>query len=527
LTGTNYQDIFGGPGVGSNWYTHKLQQYGVAGGGVRDTFFIDDNPERAAGGSAAWIVVAAHVVQWSFQTSAPSFWWIYGGHDPLYMIFVPTELVDASGWTGFHLAAPSLANLLLPAFLWPFVHDFLPYGLAKISQSAIPLTTTSAYFRQACKAQPWGAGCSALASFDEGTQNWTHELVEAITDPYPFFGWSDAGKQPAWSESEIADICESNASPFGTSTVVRDTSVATYWSNADNACVPESRPSLTVHSPTAGQVVQWTGPGGPRVYLNANATDPTDGDISNQIAWTLDGALVGHGSYVQSATLALGSHSVQAMVTDSQGLTATATATLTVVASPPTATILAPASGAVVPAGSPLVLRGDAADLQDRPVVDSALVWKINGIVVGTGRTLVVSIPNPGPATIELTVTDSAGLHTTDTRTITVTPASARPTVIITQPADGTVITRVDPNDPATLTFTAVARNADGTLIPNAQIVWTDSIDGAMGTGATIAFRLSGYIGPPLIHHVTVTARSASGAGVTDTITVTVIVLIP
>ena len=45
----------------------------------------------------------------SLKSGAPMIWWSIGGHDPLYLIEVPAELVDPTGFDGFHAVAPSVA----------------------------------------------------------------------------------------------------------------------------------------------------------------------------------------------------------------------------------------------------------------------------------------------------------------------------------------------------------------------------------------------------------------------------------
>lgn len=74
----------------------------------------------------------------------------------------------------------------------------------------------------------------------------SHEVIEASTDPNVVLGWIDNSKfsltdiQPLFTEGEAADICEPGVGDVPTPAVRLDNGllVATYWSNADNACVP-------------------------------------------------------------------------------------------------------------------------------------------------------------------------------------------------------------------------------------------------------------------------------------------------
>ena len=73
----------------------------------------------------------------------------------------------------------------------------------------------------------------------------SHEAIEAATDPNVVMGWIDNSKfditnlTPLFTEGEAADIC-SGVGDVPTDPVRLDNGimVATYWSNADNACVP-------------------------------------------------------------------------------------------------------------------------------------------------------------------------------------------------------------------------------------------------------------------------------------------------
>jgi uncharacterized repeat protein (TIGR01451 family) len=73
----------------------------------------------------------------------------------------------------------------------------------------------------------------------------SHEIIEASTDPNVGMGWIDDSKfditnlTPLLTEGEAADICESIGDvPTDPVRVNNGVMVGTYWSNADNACVP-------------------------------------------------------------------------------------------------------------------------------------------------------------------------------------------------------------------------------------------------------------------------------------------------
>jgi hypothetical protein len=83
--------------------------------------------------------------------------------------------------------------------------------------------------------------------------------------------------------------------------------------------------------------------------------------------------------------------------------------------------------------------------------------------------------------------------------------------LIATPPGGPTVkINAPDPNigyvDDQAITFQASAYDANGNPIADANIVWTDDINGFLGTGSVLQHNLSG--GVPAVHHVMVTVTS-------------------
>src|SRR5262249_48235234 len=131
----------------------------------------------------------------------------------------------------------------------------------------------------------------AIAGFDDATARASHEYVESATDPYPFTGWLDPTKWPWWMYGELADICEFDPKPWGKRSMVGGIAVSTYWSNAKNACVPASQPTLSIAYPKEGASIPWQ-VGGPAIPIRADAMDPLDGAFST-VAWTVDNVPLG------------------------------------------------------------------------------------------------------------------------------------------------------------------------------------------------------------------------------------------
>jgi hypothetical protein len=122
-------------------------------------------------------------------------------------------------------------------------------------------------------------------------------------------------------------------------------------------------------------------------------------------------------------------------VTDSQGASDTATVTITVGNTPPTATIAAPAAGTTWKVGDVISFSGSATDPQDGTLVASRLTWQLvqqhcpsnchQHVVqdfsgVAPGSFVAPDHEYPSYLELRLTATDSGGL--TDTRTVRLDP---------------------------------------------------------------------------------------------------------
>jgi hypothetical protein len=514
-------------------YSGALAQYQIdaSGGGLKNLYITDGDPPADVGCSDFGAVMT-FVIAMSHTTDAPSFWWSVGGHDPIYAIFVPASVVDTTcGWGGYHFWAPTFANGLVPFPASLFVHDAMPFLIIKVpddsaSGSALEAAPEAQINRPGCAATAFAsASCKSLLALDLTTERTSHEFVETVTDPYPFASWADFGKVPVWREGEIADICQSNSTPWYPHTVVASIALDTYWSNADNACVPESRPQITILEPLDGATVAWSA-GGAHVVVRAWAQDPVD-DVLTNLQWRVDGALVADGTASFTATkLALGSHTITASIQDSRSLAASAHVTITVTAKPPTATISSSLNGASYGAGQTITLRGDGTDPQDHSLPDTSLVWAVNNSVVGMGRLVTTAIQTVGNATVTLTATNSAGQTNTASITLHITAPTGNPSITITSPANNSNFL-TGYNTP--IPFEAKAYDGVGTLLSGASVRWTDDRDGLLGISLTdltgkssIQHTLSGGPCAATDHHITATVTDGQGRTASDTITVSI-----
>jgi hypothetical protein len=268
-------------------------------------------------------------------------------------------------------------------------------------------------------------------------------------------------------------------------------------------------PTVAISSPADGTSVLETDP----VTFGASASDPDDGDLTAGISWTssLDGALGTGGSFTTTA-LSVGSHTVTASVTDSNGETRTDTVTVTVAANTaPTVSISSPSGPLAVVETDPVSFAATASDAEDGDL-SASLVWTSDRDgLLATGASFGTSALSVGVHEIRATVADRLGAEGSAGVTVTV-EANTAPTVALTAPADGTQVTVGD-----TVTFAATAGDAqDGDL--SASVVWTSSLDGALGTGSSVATS-SLSVGA---HTVTATVADRHGLGASAQVTLVV-----
>jgi hypothetical protein len=496
------------PGSPSSAYWAGMAQYGVHPKRFVGSVTFASNPFRTVG-TWNFLDVDQIVYRAQLTAGAPAFWSTLGGEDPVNAVFVAASAVNASGWSGYHFWAPSLGALVgFPLNL--FVRPAVPWVIVRVDDSG---------------------GLGSTTAADSATGSFSHELVEAASDPYPFSGWVDWTKQPVWSEGEIADICsQGTTSPFAAMTrvVPGGAVLSTYWSNTARACVPESRPTLSLFGIAPGGSVRQD-----RVFPSALAADPLDGNISSTVSWrdSVAGSL-GTGATPSTAVhaLSLGAHTLTATVTDSQGLTATASVSFTVFALPPAVSITAPAGGSNVGQGQTVALRGTALDPQDGRLIGTALVWRVDGAAVGTGEAAAASFASTGDHTVTLTARDAAGLSATASSIVHV--VAGAPKVVITAPASGSYFPL---GDTVPITFTASASDPQDGTLTGASVRWYDSygtvVNAPLGQGASLPTTLvhrAADVTQNLVttHTITVVATDADGHTATDSVVVGVGVIL-
>jgi hypothetical protein len=238
---------------------------------------------------------------------------------------------------------------------------------------------------------------------------------------------------------------------------------------------------------------------GATVTFAGTAHDAFDGDLTASLRWSssLAGA-IGTGGTFSRSSLGFGVHTITATVTDSHGLTASASTTVTV-GDVPRVTITSPAEGAVFTEGTTITLRATATDVQDGDLGPSIAWASTTDGPLGTGTTIAVASLSPGPQTIIASATDSHGSRGETRRRLTI---RGKPRIAIVSPAPGASL---EPGTPVTLAATATDVE-DGDL--SATVRWTSDVEGTLGTGASITTAAFVAAGPR-----TLTASVTDSAG--------------
>ena len=200
-------------------------------------------------------------------------------------------------------------------------------------------------------------------------------------------------------------------------------------------------------------------------FDGTGSSDPDPGDTITY-AWDLDGDGAFDDSTATRPTYtytASSSYTAALRVTDTGGLLSTATVTINVGNTPPTATITAPAAGTTWKVGDLISFSGSATDQQDGPLPASALSWKLvqqhcpsnchqhvvqSWTGVASGSFNAPDHEYPSYLELWLTATDSGGLQ--DTKILRLDP---RTVVLTFQTNPGGLSLAVNGSE-ATATFT-------------------------------------------------------------------------
>ncbi len=279
---------------------------------------------------------------------------------------------------------------------------------------------------------------------------------------------------------------------------------------------PNQPPTASISAPANNtSAVQGT-----NVTFTGSGSDPEDGSLSGaSLVLTQQHHQPGIGTGTSFATTALsvGTHTITLTAKDHQGLTGTASITVTITApvnQPPTASISAPANNTSVVQGTSVAFTGSGNDPEDGALTGSSLAWtsNING-QIGTGTSFSTTTLSVGTHTITLTSKDHQGLTGTASITLTITAPNQAPTALISAPANNTSVVQG-----TNVSFTGGGSDPEDGTLSGASLVWTSNINGQIGTGTSFSTTTLS-VGT---HTITLTAKDHQGLAGTATITLTI-----
>jgi hypothetical protein len=153
----------------------------------------------------------------------------------------------------------------------------------------------------------------------------------------------------------------------------------------------------------------------------------------------------------------------------------------------PTVTIVSPVDGARLYTSSSTALASSSFDPTTRESIPGErLRWSVDGVAFSAGASTSVSFDTTGTHTIALTGTAQGGAVATSSISVTVErePSEAKASVTILEPADGAVF------DTGSYGATTAAVTLLAAGSPEMVFTWTDSIQGSLGGGASLAVNL-------------------------------------
>jgi len=258
---------------------------------------------------------------------------------------------------------------------------------------------------------------------------------------------------------------------------------------------------------------------GKEITFEGSGTDAEDGVLPSEvIKWTSSiGGFLGYGESLALNNLAVGTHTITLTVTDSSGLTGSATINVIITNTPPLVKILTPSNGTRFNLNEYIEFSGQASDSEDGELTDSSLVWRSNRVTspLGSGTQISTNSLATGQHLITLTATDKStpGLSSTASITITVGTAMA-PTVSILAPLDGATFYIND-----YIEFKGEASDSTDGALKGESLVWTSNLHtSSLGTGNILNLSTLS-VGK---HLITLTATNSNNVAGVDFIIITI-----
>jgi hypothetical protein len=282
------------------------------------------------------------------------------------------------------------------------------------------------------------------------------------------------------------------------------------------AVAPNQAPTIAITSPTAGFTIPWNNP----VNLVASISDPDQGQSVDDVKvnWVSDlqGPLCGGtkttiGNNCDTPGLKPGHHVITATVTDPFGSAASSTIALDAISVTPTLQILSPANGASFYSSQQIKLRASATSPSET-IPSSSFSWTAGGPSIATGSDTAATLA-PGTYPLTVKVTDSLAKTATQTIKINVVAGDGYPTAVISSPKAGAGVPYQEP-----VTLVGSGTDPVDGILADANLRWSTSADGFVGTGRTLTFTPTSGRCAMSEETITLTVTNSIGKTATDSI---------
>ena len=240
------------------------------------------------------------------------------------------------------------------------------------------------------------------------------------------------GKALTWTSSIDGTI--GSGSNFTTSSLSAGTHQITLTAVDSRASADSTTISITVNpANNTLPVATITSPSTGTTYNHNNFIEFTGTGYDTEDAWLSGTSLVwlsnkdgqlGTGNTITTNSLSGGTHTISLTVTDSFNTSNTATITLIMLNTPPTAKINFPPDGSTFTTGDAIPFDGTGTDSEDGNLTSASLVWTADNYgIIGFGTNISIDfLPAGTPITINFKAIDSGDLVDSDNITITIAP---------------------------------------------------------------------------------------------------------
>ena len=241
-----------------------------------------------------------------------------------------------------------------------------------------------------------------------------------------------SGKALTWTSSIDGTI--GSGSNFTTSSLSAGTHQITLTAVDSRASADSTTISITVNpANNTLPVATITSPSTGTTYNHNNFIEFTGTGYDTEDAWLSGTSLVwlsnkdgqlGTGNTITTNSLSGGTHTISLTVTDSFNTSNTATITLIMLNTPPTAKINFPPDGSTFTTGDAIPFDGTGTDSEDGNLTSASLVWTADNYgIIGFGTNISIDfLPAGTPITINFKAIDSGDLVDSDNITITIAP---------------------------------------------------------------------------------------------------------